>query len=65
MNRHRSTIQYRYRQAILVLGIVAVVVLAWWLMSDADSPVKVLGCVWDRATAESTATTDPSCITEP
>lgn len=46
---------------VLALGVIVVVVLAWWLLFADDGPVRVLGCVWERANAEATATTDPAC----
>jgi hypothetical protein len=54
-------VQYRYQAGLLVVGILVVVLGALWLMADAGSPVDVLGCVWDRATADATATTAPEC----
>lgn len=54
-------IQHRYQAALLVLGIIMAVLGAVWLLGGGDSPVGVLGCVWDRATADATATTAPEC----
>lgn len=60
-NRTGSTTQQRYRAALLVLGVLLVLLVGLWLTGGTSSPTKVLGCVWDRANADATATTAPDC----
>jgi hypothetical protein len=58
-------IQHRYQAGLLVLGIIVAVLGAVWLLTDGRSPVDVLGCTWERATADATATTTADCRAEP
>lgn len=60
-----STVEHSYRAARLVLIVLVLGLLAWWLLGDPDSPTRVLGCVWDRASADATATTAPECAPRP
>lgn len=61
MTRYRSTTELRYRAAVLVLVAVVAIGVALWLTSGQGNPVDVLGCVWDRASADATATTAAEC----
>lgn len=57
----RSSIEHSYRLGVLVVCVILAAVSTLWVSSDTDSPVDVLGCVWERATAEGPATTAPDC----
>lgn len=57
----RSVIEHRSAAGRAVVAALLLAALAWWFLSADESPVQVLDCVWERSTAEATATSSPRC----